>query len=72
MAFEAECAPFQHALSIRTGTDVLDVLRAATDANPNATILTVKGNGAYDHVLRSAMLVCADVMRSTVVLPVVR
>ena len=32
------------------------LLRAATDANPNATILTVDGIGAYDHVLRSAML----------------
>ena len=55
--FEAECAPFQYALSTRAGTDCVGhLLRAATDANPNATILTVDGIGAYDHVLRSAML----------------
>ena len=55
--FEAECAPFQYALSTRAGTDCVGhLLRAATDANLNATILTVDGIGAYDHVLRSAML----------------
>ena len=32
------------------------MLRAATDSDPNVTILTVDGIGAYDHVLRSAML----------------
>ena len=32
------------------------MFRAASDANPNMTILTVDGVGAYDHVLRSAML----------------
>ena len=39
--FEAECAPFQYALSTRAGTDC---------------VVTVDGTGAYDHVLRSAML----------------
>ena len=56
-AFEAECAPFQYALSTRAGPDCVGhMLRAASDANPNMTILTVDGVGAYDHVLRSAML----------------
>ena len=56
-AFEAECAPFQYALSTRARTDCVGhMLRAASDANPNMTILTVDGVGAYDHVLRSAML----------------
>ena len=55
--FEAECAPFQYALSTRAGTDCVGyLLRSTTDANPNAIILTVDGIGAYDHVLRSAML----------------
>ena len=27
-----------------------------TDADPNATILSIDGIGAYDHVLRSAMM----------------
>ena len=39
----------------RAGTDCVGhFLRAATDANPRAT--SVDGVGAYDHVLRSAML----------------
>ena len=55
--FEAECAPFQYALSTRAGTDCVGhLLRAATDADPRVTVLTVDGIGAYDHVLRSAML----------------
>ena len=55
--FEAECAPFQYALSTRAGTDCVGhMLRAATDADPRLTILSVDGIGAYDHVLRSAML----------------
>ena len=72
--FEAECAPFQYALSTRAGTDCVGhLLRAATDANPNATILTVDGIGAYDHVLRSAMLVRLAAMPSArSLLPFVR
>ena len=55
--FESECAPFQYALSTRAGTDCVGhLLRAATDADPQATILSVDGVGAYDHVLRSTML----------------
>ena len=49
--FEAECAPFQCALSTRAGTDCVGhMLRAATDAHPNLTVLSVDGIGAYDHV----------------------
>ena len=56
-AFEEECAPFQYTLSTRAGTDCVGhTLRAATDANPSLTILSVDGIGAYDHILRSAML----------------
>ena len=54
--FESQCAPFQYALSIRAGTDCVDMLRAATDVTPNATVLSVDGVGVYDHVLRAAML----------------
>ena len=32
------------------------VIRALTDANPTATVLSVDGIGAYDHVFRGAML----------------
>ena len=55
--FESECVPFQYVLSTRAGTDcVRHFLRAATDADPQATILSVDGIGACDHVLRSTML----------------
>ena len=47
-----ECAPFQYALSTRAGTDCVGhMLWAATDANPNLTVLSIDGIGAYDHVL---------------------
>ena len=51
--FDKECAPFQCALSIRAGTDCVGhMLRAASDRDPSATIFSVDGIGAYDHVLR--------------------
>ena len=50
-------APFQFALSTRAGTDCVGhMLRAATNNDDRATILKVDGIGAYDHVLRSAMM----------------
>ena len=53
--FKAECSQF--ALSMRAGTDCVGhVLRATTNANPTATILSVDGIGAQDHVHRAAML----------------
>ena len=55
--FEQECAPFQFALSTRAGTDCVGhVVRASTDADHRLTILSVDGIGAYDHVMRAAML----------------
>ena len=55
--FESECAPFQFALSTRAGTDCVGhLLNAATDVNPNVTVLSVDGVGAYDHILRAAMM----------------
>ena len=54
---EAACAPFQFALSTRAGTDCVGhAVRAATEANPQATVLSIDGVGAYDHVHRSAMM----------------
>ena len=54
---ERACAPFQFALSMRAGTDCVGhVIRALTEANPTATVLSVDGIGAYDHVFRGAML----------------
>jgi hypothetical protein len=54
---EEACAPFQFALSTRAGTDCVGhVVRAITDADPSATLLSIDGVGAYDHVLRDEML----------------
>ena len=54
---ETTCAPFQFALSTRAGTDCVGhAIRALTDADLTATVLSIDGIGAYDHVLRSAMM----------------
>ena len=54
---EGVCSPFQFALSTRAGVDCLGhAVRTATDSDPGATVFSVDGIGAYDHVLRSAML----------------
>ena len=56
-AVDATCSPFQFALSTRAGTDCVGhAVRFATDANPEATVLSIDGVGAYDHVYRSAMM----------------
>ena len=71
--FESECAPFQYALSTRAGTDCVGhLLRAATEDNHNATVMSVDGVGAYDHVLRAAMLSrLARMLNAKVLLPFV-
>ena len=49
--------PHQYGLSTRTGTEAVSrLLRAATEACPRATILSVDAVGAFDHVSRGAML----------------
>ena len=54
---EAACAPFQFALSTRAGTDCVGhAVRAATEANQQATVLSIDGVGAYDYVHRSSMM----------------
>ena len=54
---ESACSPFQFALSTRAGTDCVGhAIRAATDANPLCTVLSIDGVGAYDHVFRSSMM----------------
>ena len=54
---ESVCSPFQFALSTRAGTDcVSHAIRLMTDTDHQATVLSIDGIGAYDHVLRSAMM----------------
>ena len=56
-AVKATCAAFQFALSTRAGVDCVGhAVRAATDENPEATVLSIDGVGAHDHVYRSAMM----------------
>ena len=68
-------SPFQCVLSTRAATECVGhMFRAAMDANPTATILSVDGIGAYDHVHKAAIgadagskgiaVICADVLRS--------
>ena len=72
--FETECAPFQYALSTRAGTDCVGhVLRTATVSDAAATVLSVDGIGAYDHISRSAMLERLSRMpKARAILPFVR
>ena len=54
---ESACAPYQYALSTRAGTDCAShFLRAATDSDPNATIVSIDGIGAFDHIRRARMI----------------
>ena len=56
-AIEHACAPFQFALSTRAGTDVVGhAIRLATDADPEATVGSIDGIGAYDNIWRKSML----------------
>ena len=49
---EVTCAQFQFALSPRAGRDCVGhAITALTDADPTATVPSVDGIGAYDHVL---------------------
>ena len=50
-------SPFHCALSTKTGCEcIAHALQALTEANPEATILSVDGIGAFDLVSRGAML----------------
>ena len=54
---EKATAPFQCALSTRAGCEcIAHALQAVTDADPEATILSVDGISAYDSISRVAMI----------------
>ena len=72
-AVEATCAPFQFALSTRAGVDCVGhAVRVATDQNTEATVLSIDGVGAHDHVLRSSMMKLRDTPSLQGLLPFVR
>ena len=57
IVFDEATRPYQFALSTRTGTDSLAaMLRAATELDPEATVVSLDGRSAYDSVSRAAML----------------
>ena len=54
---EESCAPFQFALSTRAGTDCVEhAIRVVTERQPDLTVLSIDGIGAYDHVYRSSIM----------------
>ena len=54
---EAACSPFQFALSTRAGTDCVGhIVRFLTQADPELSVLSVDGVGAYDNIYRASML----------------
>ena len=56
-AVEAATAPHQYAMSTRAGTEcVAHVLQVLTESDPQATIVSIDGVGAYDSISRKAML----------------
>jgi hypothetical protein len=53
---QAACLPYQYALRTRSGTECVGhMFRAATDLDPNLTIVSVDGIGASDHIRRAEM-----------------
>lgn len=55
--FDTATRPFQYALQCRAGTDCLaSLLRAATDLDETATIVSLDGRSAYDSVSRAAFV----------------
>ena len=55
--FDETTRPFQFALSTRAGTDSLAaMLRAGTELDPAATVVSLDGRSAYDSVSRAAIL----------------
>ena len=56
-ALQVACRPFQFALSTRAGAEsVVHFLAAALELNPEATIVSVDGIGAFDTMSRQCML----------------
>ena len=57
LGMRAATAPFQRALSTRAGCQcIAHVLQAITELDPNATVLSIDGIGAFDLISRGSML----------------
>ena len=54
---EKATAPFQYALSTKTGCEcIAHIVQSLTDVDSNATIVSIDGVGAYDLISRNSML----------------
>ena len=54
---ESATAPYQYALRIRAGCEcIAHALQGLCDVDPNATIISIDGIGAFDQISRAAML----------------
>ena len=55
--FQAACQPHQYALATRAGTEaIVHTLTTLSQTDPNHTILSVDGIGAFDNISRNSML----------------
>ena len=71
---EGATHPFQYALSTRAGTEcVTHIVQALTSENPESTILSIDGIGAYDSICQNAMFRgVADMCDGDKLIPFVR
>ena len=53
---EAMTAPFQYALSTKAGCECVAHILSLTDIDPDSTITSIDGVGAYDLISRNAMV----------------
>ena len=55
--FQAACQPHQYALATRAGSEaIVHTLTTLSQTDPNHTILSVDGIGAFDNISRNSML----------------
>ena len=73
-AVEGATAPYQYALSTRAGCEcIAHALQGLTELNPEATVTSIDGIGAFDLISRESMLTgLLDVTGGGEVLPFVR
>ena len=73
-AVERATAPHQYALSTRAGSEcIAHVLQGLCEQNPQATVISIDGLGAFDQISRAAMLDgLLNVAHCGAVLPFVR
>ena len=71
---EKATAPYQYALSTRAGCEcIAHALQGLTELNPEATVTSIDGIGAFDLISREAMLTgLRDVAGGSEVVPFVR